>query len=931
MVRRSFVLALMLGGASAAHAGEKPLYQPTPTWVKLAPTPDGQPKSADAPNLLISDVQARLGNGQSWTYVERAARLDTIEEVSRAGTIKLEWQPAHGDLIVHSVGILRGGERIDALKKARFTVLRREQGLEQMAIDGTLTATLAVEGVHVGDVLDVRYSRTSKDPSLAGNSVASGPLMSQPARIGFARTRLLWPDGSAVHWKAYPAGATPVESDTAGWHELTFNQPLARQPDAAPEAPGRFARPAMVEATTFADWAAVSKVMAPLYRTDGLIAPGSPLAAEVARIAAAEKDPRRRVAAALELVQQKVRYLFNGMDNGNYVPQTPTQTWALRYGDCKAKTLLLLAILHTLGIEAEPALANLGAGDLVSQRLASPGAFNHVFVLATVDGTQFWLDGTASGTHLEDLGDVPPFRWVLPVRDQGAALLAAPDRVPARPQRVDQFNVDMRGGLNIPAPFDLKVTLRGGATAPLRTLTGALDKEAQRRIFQIFLPPDAHNALITTGDISFDDTAGTATIAVSGIFTPSWSYRDGRYSEQIGGPGQIRLPDRSRQIWKDIPVSTGGAYNNRRMVNFRLPDGGKGIELEGSPAIDVEVPGGRHITSKAELAAGVLTVETKQTASGAEIAVADLPAARARIAELQNRRLSARTVTGYPSPWRGVAAAKQAHLYDTVIERYASYIAERPDEASRYVARASFLSRIFERKQALADLDKAIAIQASAEYYATRAGLHASLGDKPAAIKDLQAARELEPANIAILGRLTTLMAETGQKDDALALLDQRIDEGGENLAAVLSVKAEVLAHTGDRAAAIETIDKALAEKPGNPALLNGRCWIAGITNFQLDAALKDCTRSIELSDRTAANALDSRALIYLRLNRFDEALADLNLALVQRPAAAGSLYLRGIVQSRTGKASNAAADLADARLLSPQIDAEYARFGIKP
>ena len=930
MMRRSLVLVALVA-ASPAHAGDKPLYQPVPAWVKPAPAPAAQAQRGDAPTIVISDVQARLGNGESWTYVDRALRLDTIEAVSRAGTIKLEWQPAHGDLIIHTIEIVRGGERIDALKAARVTVIRREQGLEKMAIDGELTATLAVEGLRVGDIMEVRYSRTNKDPSLAGNSVAEGPLLSQPAKVGFARTRLLWPGAAAVHWKAYPVGATPVEGIVDGWHDLTFNQPLARQPDPAPDAPGRYARPPLVEASTFADWAAVSKVMAPLYRTDGLIAAGSPLAAEVARIAAAERDPRHRVAAALALVQQKVRYLFNGMDNGNYVPQPPAETWKLGYGDCKAKTLLLLAVLRDLGIEAEPALANIGAGDLVSARLPSPSAFNHVFVVATVGGERLWLDGTAAGTTLADIDDVLPFHWVLPVRSAGADLLAVPTRVPARAQTITTLDMDLRGGLNVPAPFDAKVTLRGGITAPLRLLAGSLDKEEQGKFLRLFLPSDAHNALITSSDISFDEAAGTATVALSGIASPSWTYRDARYSEQVGSPGEMKLPDRSRAIWKDIPVNTGDPAYRRQVTSVRLPDAGQTFSFEGSPQIDAPLPGGRHLVSKATLGGGKLTVELEQTASGAEIAAADLPAARARLAELQNRRLSVRTAPGDPPPWRAVAIAKRGHLYDPVIARFATYIAARPDDASRYAERARFLTRIFERRQALADLDKAISLQASADYYAERAGLRVALGDKAAAIDDLQAARDLEPGNLGVLTRLTTLMAETGHKDDALAILDQKIGEGGENLPWILSAKASVLARGSTVAEAIQALDKALAEKPNDPALLNSRCWIAGTMNYRLDAALADCNRSIEVSSQSTAAVLDSRAMIYFRQNKLAEALADLNAALLQRPAATGSLFLRGIVEKRLGKTAESAQDLADARLLSPQIDADYAAYGVKP
>lgn len=929
MVRRLFVAALLCGTAGVAHAGDKPLYQPVPAWVVPAPEPATANLGSDAPAIMVSDVQARLADGQSWTYYERAMRLASIQSVSQLGTVKVEWQPSHGDLILHGIDILRGGKRIDALKAAKVTVLQREQGLEQMMLDGRLTATLAVEGLQVGDVLDLRYSITSKDPTLKGNAVAIGPVFAEPMKLGYARTRLLWPTGTDVKWKAYFTGVTPELRDANGWHEVVFRLPVARQPDMAARTPGRFTRPPIVEATTFADWQSVSKVMEPLYRTEGLIAPGSPLAAEVARIAAAEKDPLRRTAAALALVQGKVRYLFKGMENGNYVPQSPTETWETKYGDCKAKTLLLLAILHALGVEAEPTLANLGNGDLVAARLPSPGAFNHIFVVARVNGQSLWLDGTGSGTYFEDIADVPISGWVLPLRATGATIEEAPRRVPARPSQFGTLDIDLRGGISVPAPFEAEAVLRGGAADSMRNLSAAIDKKELRQILQNFVPAGAADTIVTASDLRFDEASGTATIKLSGITNPRWTYADTRYRYEIGPVVNFAMPDRSRAIWKDIPVATGNASRSKRTVRMQLPDGGTGFAFDGNPLLDAALPGGMKMVRKAALSGGVLTIDIDETQTGTEIAPADFITARAQFAEAKNRRLGARTVAGYPGPWLAVPAAKKAHRYDTVLARYASYIADKPEEAGRYVTRAIFYGAIFEREKAIADFDKAIAIQADAATYRRRAWLYQELGDKKAAIADYRAALDQDPGDLATMGPLTSLLAETGARDEAIVMLDEKIADEGEDMPSLLSLKATALSRVNDAAGALSAMDAAIEKKPGNGQLLNNRCWIKGTLNTQLDSALADCTRAIQLSDNTAA-ALDSRAMVYFRMGKLAQALADLDAALEQRPSAASSLFLRGIVKAKLGKAKDGEADLAGARLLSPKVDAEYARWGIK-
>ena len=348
---------IALAHAGPAQAADKPLYQAIPAWVDAAPMDAAVSTDTTKPQQRIYDSQIRVDHGQVWSYFDNAVRIDNPEMLARVGTVSATWSPDHGDLIVHSITILRGTQRIDALASgARFQVLRREAQLESLQLNGLLTATLLVEGLRVGDVLDVRMSVTLLDPALVGHGNAAARLVALPQGLGFGRARLLWRDDDKANLKTYLEGVTPEQTQKNGWHEALVRLPVVKQPDKAPQAPGRFTVPPLIELSDFADWADVSHTMEPLYRPDApsaAIKPGGDLDQEVAKIAAASTDPRRRVAMVLQLVQDKVRYFAVSMEGGNLIPQTPEQTWTLRYGDCKAKTLLILAILNKLGIEAD--------------------------------------------------------------------------------------------------------------------------------------------------------------------------------------------------------------------------------------------------------------------------------------------------------------------------------------------------------------------------------------------------------------------------------------------------------------------------------------------------------------------------------------------------------------------------------------------------
>ncbi len=932
-MKRWIVMGVLIGIAGRADASETPVYQAAPTWVKPAPTPDAAAPGDDAPVLLIADNQQRFADGMVWNYREIASRAMSAQALAQIGTVKLTWLPDHGDLVVHRVDILRNGARIDVLKGgSRFTVLRREQQLEQMQLNGLLTATMAVEGLQIGDVLDVAYSVTTRDPSLRGNVQTVAPVINQPVKVGFARTRLLWPAGMPVHWKAYPVGGDPTVSTAGGWTELVFALPLPKQPELPRDVPVRYIRPPIVEASSFADWAAVSRVMAPLYATDGLVPPASPLAGEIAAIAAADADPMRRATLGLALVQGKVRYLFRGMDNGNYVPQSPARTWELRYGDCKAKTLLLLAVLRGLGIEAEPVLANLGAGGLIAERLPSAAAFNHVLVRATIASHTLWLDGTGRGTTREDIADVPALHWVLPVRSGGANLLPVPAIAHARADETATLDLDVSAGIDLPGPFTTTITLHGGLADALRTAVAQAPKENRDKLLDGLAQKVPGVRIVATRRFTFDPATGSATVTLEGVAVPPWCREDRLYRfNLVDGVGNIQFaPDRSRPAWRDLPVSTGEPNTQRTTFRLHLPDDGKTFGLEGDQAVDLDIAG-RQVHGQATLASGTVLVERQVASSGAEIAAQDIPATRARLAAAQNRALRVATVRDYPAPWAAVEGSKRAHRFDRVEALYATYIADKPDDAGRYVARAAFFAAIFERPRALADLDKAIGIEASGSSYRARAFVREQLGQDKEAVGDLRAALDLDPGSHAIIAQLARMLSLHSGKDQALALVQDHIDQGGVERPEFLETKAEILANSGDKTGAIATMDEAITTKPASAPFFNQRCWIKGTLNTALETALADCTRSIELSGADTGTALDSRAMVYFRLARFGDALSDLDAALALRPASAESLFMRGVVRARLGDRAAAMRDLAAARLLSPRIDETYARYGIKP
>jgi len=918
---------------AVAYAGDMPLYQPAPDWVVPAPR-DAGAAAPNPPTLRLLDFQKRIDHGQVISYSDTAIRIDTPDALARSGTVALAWAPDHGDLLVHSVDILRGGQRIDVLASgARFTVLRREEKLAALELNGILTATLAVDGLRVGDVLEVRHSISERDPALAGHAETTALLLPQPMRLGFGRVRVLWDQSEKLRWKSQLSGVTASETERAGWHELTITTPVARQPDPAQQAPGRYAITPLAEFSDFADWAEVSRTMAPLFSIDtpaAAIRPGGDLDAALARIAAATSDPRQRAALALQLVQDQVRYFAVTMNGGNLVPQPVEQTWAKRYGDCKAKTLLLLAVLHRLGIAAEPALAHLELGDKVHDRLPSVAAFNHIFVLAHVGEATLWLDGTGLGSRLADLDDVPAYGWVLPLRAGGADLIHAPQHAPARPTYEMHLDLDLRGGLNIMAPCRVQVQIRGSQAGQLNVNLANLDGEERADVLRKVMNSTREQRLFTRPQFHYDAATGEATITAEGVASGQWKRQDSRYAYDTGLFAADKYPDRSRDIWQAIPVMLGTPGHTLVEETFHLPQGGARIAMQGASDQLLPQPGLGTSRAHADLGAGIWHVVAENWKDGGEFPASALPAIRHQDADFVAKAPRLRTEPGYDAPWQGVEAARRAHLYDHAIATLDRYITEKPEDGHRYRLRALFYASTFDRPRAIADFSKALNLNADKALYHERAGLYEALGDDAHALADLRAAFDLDPSDLTAMSRLTRLQALAGEGKDALARLDAAIDAGGDNEPFYRHMKAVVLADMGDGPGALEQMDAALDKRSGHAQLLNGRCWLKGLLNTDLDNALLDCGKAIQVGDKDTAQALDSRGLIHLRQQRYAEAIADFDAALDLRPGMAGSYFLRALAERGAGQTDAAAHDLAAARWLAPAIERLYRRFGLQ-
>ncbi|BBC72405.1 conserved hypothetical protein [Altererythrobacter sp. B11] len=909
----------MLAWSAAALAGDEPIYAPAPDWV----VPAALPADLTGPPILLFDDQRLIEEGRLSSFIDRAVRVDNPQMLQALGTVQAAWLPDKGDLIIHRIALIRDGKEIDVLAQgARFDVLRRETQLEQRTIDGSLTATLAVPGMRVGDVLRLSYTTTSSDQALDKEVQTVALLPAAPFQAKQARLRMAWPKDADVAWRITDGTTLPEETVEDGRKVISVELPLPKPEEMPADSPLRYRMPALLQAGTFASWDEVSQVMAPHYATSG-VEPGSPLAQQVALIAKNHQGELERAVAALRLVQDEVSYLANGMNGGNYIPQSPTETWERRYGDCKAKTMMLLAMLRELGIEAEAATVASETGDSLPELAPMPADFDHVIVRAVIEGKEYWLDGTNSGASMATVDTVPPFHFALPLRPEGAALVKMEARAPKAYDLLSEVTFDNRAGIDVPLLYDARFTLTGPAAGAIRGIIGQASKEQMDEYLDSFAQEQLGESAVLTSSASFDQAANSATVHVTGLMNSPWEWERGRASRDFSLPtaGFEFAPDRSRGAWRDIPVVVAGPWAALTRVTVLLPEEKQPFAIEGGSTIDEEIAAVR-LHRVARLDGSKLTIEDSAAYPGGELDAQTAKAERARAARFTAADMKLQAPR---EARRRYDEAGNRKRFAPIEAAYTKLIEDDPKDASQLFARASFRAGTLDRKGALADMDAAIALEPSAAAYLQRSRMRMDDGQLEAALEDAEAAWELYPSLEAAFARANVL-PYLGRTDEALQLLEEQTGDAGERRGLAMAI-SDLEALAGRKEEGLQRIQQMLDERPGDPEMLNARCWYQASWNVMPEDLAQVCTEAVEKADWSPP-VLDSRAMGYFRLGRYEDALKDLDAALSASPDLTPSLFMRGVVRRAMGDAGGQA-DIRAALTRNPSLERSYARFGI--
>ncbi|GIW30591.1 MAG: transglutaminase [Meiothermus sp.] len=255
--------------------------------------------------------------------------------------------------------------------------------------DDTEIAQVTFPNVGVGDTAVAVWEKVVKIPSFPKHFFTSDYVCGC-RKVEYNRLVFRFPANLPV--KVYARGRYVISEKTSGGiREITALLEDFPFISKEPGQPGdQDSSPNFLVASTFASWEEVGAAYWARAKDKVAVTP------EVRRIAeeaAAGATGLQAVENLYNWVVQNIRYVGIFLGDGGYVPVSAQETLSTRYGDCKAYTTLLQALLAARGIKSVPVLVYLGNDGYTSLPGPTPAQFNHAMLY--VPEFNLYLDPTS--------------------------------------------------------------------------------------------------------------------------------------------------------------------------------------------------------------------------------------------------------------------------------------------------------------------------------------------------------------------------------------------------------------------------------------------------------------------------------------------------------------------------------------------------------
>jgi transglutaminase-like putative cysteine protease len=399
-------------------------------------------EAGDAVVLLDRKVVRVHKNGLSQTFAQRLVEILTTHGAEENKEFYVRYTPGTEEVDIRQARIYRRGpggevEVIEATDRDDQDLSEPWYGLYY----DNRAEVVRFEGLRAGDVMEIQYvvDDVSSENQMA-DYFGDFDLISESIPKRRWDYTLIAPSSRPLYTNTPRLPRLTREVTEEGEDRVyRFAATDVAKIDAEPAMPGLAEVAPYLHVSTYATWAAVGSWYWRLVEEQ--LAPDDDLRRAARAVLTPRMSERERVRAIHKLVVTGTRYV--GLEFGihGYKPYKVTQVLARRFGDCKDKASLMVALLREAGIDAELVLLRTRRGGRIDPEPASLAVFDHAIVY--VPKLDVYLDGTAEFSGMSELPTQDQGVMVLRVGPHGSLLTETPV-LPSKENRVQRrWRVDL--------------------------------------------------------------------------------------------------------------------------------------------------------------------------------------------------------------------------------------------------------------------------------------------------------------------------------------------------------------------------------------------------------------------------------------------------------------------------------------------------------
>lgn len=394
-------------------------YRYDPGVLKRAPTSflDDAPACTlyAGINYLIEE------DGTVETIVHEIIRFNGRKAVESLGEHRgISYDPAYEKLTLNEARVLKSTGRSVPVEPRHIQL--RDVGTDYQVYDASKQLVISFPNLEVGDAVEIKWSTRGKNPEHHGQFFTRYTFGDDKYPVVLDELFIRLPKRFDLKHATVGGKLEPEIKEQNGqrlYHWRAVNRPRLPSDD---HLPSKEELRLEVVCSTFASWQEVYQWKQRLRAECWKCTPE--VRAVVRELTQNLKTPEEKARVLTAWVRQHIRYVSVG-EKHDFTPHLPGLVLANRFGDCKDQSQLLAVMLREAQVPV--ALATLGArGDgQVLPEVTSPWG-THAILLVKLDGTDHWIDTTASLAAWDHLPLDDRDRLVYLVDDKELRLMRTP-------------------------------------------------------------------------------------------------------------------------------------------------------------------------------------------------------------------------------------------------------------------------------------------------------------------------------------------------------------------------------------------------------------------------------------------------------------------------------------------------------------------------